>query len=253
MPVLLMRTGLLCISGARGMLASGGRFSSGGSASLCSALQPRARARACEGCLPLLVRPGHCSACSLAEWAGACHGSLVAKLASPLALVTWADGRGQDLSRGLPLPVPLAGADLPQLRMDTLRGAGVELRTRCLIFQLHLEGSAVGTVLRRRGVRAGAPRSGFGRVVLRLGWVSASPAVVVGFPSGDQEVNGSGKRSQSVFHALRRITGSCIGGDLGPVLVLKTLLDNVACFPYRPPPATLFGHVLLLHLWQQRP
>ena len=79
---------------------------------MCFDLQLRAGAGECEGFLPPLGRPGHGSAYSLAEWAGACHGSLVAKLASPLALFTWADGRGQDLSRGLPLPVPLAGADL---------------------------------------------------------------------------------------------------------------------------------------------
>ena len=35
-----------------------------------------------EDCLPSLGRPGHCSACSLAEWEGASHGSLVATLAS---------------------------------------------------------------------------------------------------------------------------------------------------------------------------
>jgi hypothetical protein len=33
----------------------------------------------------------------------------------------------------------------------------------------------------------------------------------------------------AVFHILRRITGSYIGGEFGPASVPKTLLDNVAC------------------------
>ena len=36
-------------------------------------------------------------------------------------------------------------------------------------------------------------------------------------------------RPWAVFHILRRITGSYIGGEFGPASVPKTLLDNVAC------------------------
>src|SRR6185369_17071503 len=78
-----MRAGLLYISSARRMIESGGGFSSGGGTSLCSPLQPLARAGECEGFLPELGKPGHCSACSLAKQARVCHGLLVAFLVSP--------------------------------------------------------------------------------------------------------------------------------------------------------------------------
>ena len=78
-----MRPGLLYVSGARRMLASGEGFSSGGGASPCSSLQPLTGAGECEGFLPEFGKPGHCSACSLAKQAEVCHASLVAFLVSP--------------------------------------------------------------------------------------------------------------------------------------------------------------------------
>ena len=124
----------------------------------------------------------------------------------------------------MPLPIPLAGADLPRVRLDASRGAGAELRTRCLIFQVHLGGGAVGTMLRSRGVRAGAPCSGIGRVVLRLGRVFAPPTVVGRFcewrPWGErlgQEVPGCLPRPEEDNRKLCwRGSRACVGTEDPP-------------------------------------
>jgi len=170
-----MRAGLLYISGARRILASGGGFSLGGSAPLRSALQPRAGAEVCEGCLPLLGKPGHCSACSLAKQAEVCHASLVAFLVSPWH---WSGGPAAvDLvcHGGCPCPshllVPLLRGCGWMHHAVLVQSCGPAASSSSSIWKV----ARFGTALSSGGIRAGAPRSA-SRVVLHPGQVSASPA-----------------------------------------------------------------------------
>jgi len=156
------------------MIESGGGFSSGGGTSLCSPLQPLAKAGECEGFLPELGKPGHCSACSLANQAGVCHDSLVAFLVSP-----WC--RSSD-----PVPVNLTchgGCPCPShLLVPLPRGFGwvhhAALVRSCgpVASSSNSIWKAVrfGTVLGGSGGQTGVPRSA-GRVVLCPRRVSASP------------------------------------------------------------------------------
>ena len=86
-----------------------------------------------------------------------------------------------------------------------------------------------GTALSGSGGRSRFPRS-VGRVVLHPERVSAFPAGGGRFSKWRLEGIVAGARTPwAAFHALRRITGSYIGGEFGPASVPKTLLDNIAC------------------------
>ena len=165
---------MLYISGARRMHASGGGFSSGGGTSLCSSLQPLAGAKECEGFLLELGKPGHCSACSLANQAGVCHDSLVAFLVSPWCRSSDPVAVNLTCHGGCPCPshllVPLPRGFGWVHHAALARSCGPVASSSSSIWKA----VQFGTALSCSGGWTGAPLS-IGRVVLHPERVSVPP------------------------------------------------------------------------------
>ena len=159
-----MRAGQFYVSGARRMLASDGGSFSGGGTSLCSPLQPLTGTEECEGCLPELGKPGHWSACSLANrraWGRR------GRLASLVAVDLTCHGGCPCLSHLL-VPLPRGFGWVHHAAL--VRSCGPVASSSNSIWKA----VRFGTVLGGSGGQTGVPRSA-GRVVLCPRRVSASP------------------------------------------------------------------------------